>query len=223
MRTLQPKLKKLQDKFKNDKQKLAQAQLSLYKQEGVNPMSGCLPQLLQLVVLIFFYQAFNLVSSFSIGNIGWEQLNSYLLPGLKVGENFSFNLAFLGATMTQTPAAIFGNGMGLAMVLPLVLLVGSGLMQFLSAKLLAPGSADKKVDESAYTKATEDKEDDMMAAMRTQSTYFMPLMTIVIGWNFSLGILMYWFVNSGIMLLQQLAASKLMNREVSEKGKLLAS
>jgi membrane protein insertase Oxa1/YidC/SpoIIIJ len=36
----------------------------------------------------------------------------------------------------------------------------------------------------------------------------MPLMTIVIGWNFSLGILLYWFVNSAVMLGQQLVMGK---------------
>jgi membrane protein insertase Oxa1/YidC/SpoIIIJ len=56
---------------------------------------------------------------------------------------------------------------------------------------------------------TKDKEDDMMSAMRTQSTYMMPLMTVFIGWGFSLGILLYWFVNSGVMLLQQMFSSKL--------------
>jgi len=58
-------------------------------------------------------------------------------------------------------------------------------------------------------KETKDKEDDMMSAMRMQSTYMMPLMTIFIGWNFSLGMLLYWFVNSGVMLVQQLVVGKM--------------
>jgi len=37
----------------------------------------------------------------------------------------------------------------------------------------------------------------------------MPLMTIFIGWNFSLGMLLYWFVNSGVMLVQQVVVAKL--------------
>jgi len=57
-------------------------------------------------------------------------------------------------------------------------------------------------------KKTEDKEDDMMAAMRTQSLYMMPAMTIFLGWNFSLGILLYWFTNSAMMVAQQLLMSK---------------
>ncbi|KKQ89753.1 MAG: Membrane protein insertase, YidC/Oxa1 family [Candidatus Shapirobacteria bacterium GW2011_GWE1_38_92] len=53
-------------------------------------------------------------------------------------------------------------------------------------------------------KKTEEKGDDMMAAMRTQSLYFMPLMTVFIGWSFSMGLLLYWFVNSLFSVGQQL-------------------
>jgi membrane protein insertase Oxa1/YidC/SpoIIIJ len=45
--------------------------------------------------------------------------------------------------------------------------------------------------------------------MRTQTTYFMPLMTIVIGWNFSLGLLLYWFTTSALMIVQQMVVDKI--------------
>ena len=90
------------------------------------------------------------------------------------------------------------------MVLPIVLLVGSGLLQFLSAKKMMPTAKTDK----AVAKKTKNKEDDMAVMMRKQSTFMMPLMTLVIGWNFSLGILLYWFVNSGVMLGQQVVIKK---------------
>ena len=65
-----------------------------------------------------------------------------------------------------------------------------------------------KLDEMAVKK-NKDKEDDMMEAMRTQSTYFMPLMTIFIGWGFSLGLLLYWFATSALMIGQQLVFNKI--------------
>ena len=55
---LAPELKKLQEKHKGDKEKLAKAQMELYRKHGVNPAAGCLPQILQLIVLIALYQAF---------------------------------------------------------------------------------------------------------------------------------------------------------------------
>ncbi len=59
MAKLQPKLKELQDKHKNDKQAIGQATMALYKEHKVNPFSGCLPLLIQLPILIALYQAFN--------------------------------------------------------------------------------------------------------------------------------------------------------------------
>lgn len=55
---LQPKLKELQEKHKNDRQALNQATINLYKEHKVNPFSGCLPLLIQLPILIALYQAF---------------------------------------------------------------------------------------------------------------------------------------------------------------------
>ena len=59
MQGLQPKLKALQEKYKGDKEKLNQATMQLYREEKVNPMSGCLPLLVQSPVFIALYQALN--------------------------------------------------------------------------------------------------------------------------------------------------------------------
>ncbi|KKS26133.1 MAG: Sporulation associated-membrane protein [Parcubacteria group bacterium GW2011_GWA2_42_11] len=55
---LQPQIKELQAKFKTDKVKQSQALMELYKKEGINPASGCLPLLLQFPILIAMYQVF---------------------------------------------------------------------------------------------------------------------------------------------------------------------
>lgn len=208
MRMLAPKLKKLQEQYKGDKTKLASAQMELYKQEGVNPMSGCLPQLLQVAVLILFFSAFNIVTQFAEGKGSLDQINSYLLPFLKVGKEFKFDLLFLGSDLGITPAKAFAKGIVELMILPAVLLVGSAVAQYFSAKQMMPTA---KTDENV-TKKTDDKEDDMMAAMRTQSLYLMPAMTLFIGWNFSLGILLYWFVNSLVMIGQQVIGERMMRK-----------
>lgn len=55
MKKLQPKIEMLKERHKDDKQKLTQATLELYRQEKVNPMSGCLPILIQIPVFIALY------------------------------------------------------------------------------------------------------------------------------------------------------------------------
>ena len=57
MSVLQPELTKLREKFKDDREKLNQETMALYKAHGVNPASGCLPMLIQLPIFIAFYRA----------------------------------------------------------------------------------------------------------------------------------------------------------------------
>ena len=55
MRELAPRLKALNERYKDDKTALGQAQMDLYKREGANPMAGCLPLLVQVPFFISFY------------------------------------------------------------------------------------------------------------------------------------------------------------------------
>ena len=55
MRNLQPKLAELKERFGDDRQKMGQAMMELYKKEKVNPMGGCLPILLQMPIFIALY------------------------------------------------------------------------------------------------------------------------------------------------------------------------
>jgi YidC/Oxa1 family membrane protein insertase len=55
MQAVQPKVKALQERYKNDQTKLSQEMMSLYKKHKVNPMGGCLPMVLQIPVFIAFY------------------------------------------------------------------------------------------------------------------------------------------------------------------------
>ncbi len=55
MRVLAPRMKQLQETYKEDREKLGRAMMDLYKTEKVNPMSGCLPMLIQMPVFLAFY------------------------------------------------------------------------------------------------------------------------------------------------------------------------
>jgi YidC/Oxa1 family membrane protein insertase len=55
MQQVQPELKKLQEKYKDDKQKLAKEQMELFRKHGVNPAASCLPMLIQMPILIGVY------------------------------------------------------------------------------------------------------------------------------------------------------------------------
>ncbi|HET6655321.1 MAG TPA: membrane protein insertase YidC [Gammaproteobacteria bacterium] len=55
MREFQPRIKAIQERYKDDKQRLSQAMMELYKKEKINPMGGCLPVLLQLPIYFGLY------------------------------------------------------------------------------------------------------------------------------------------------------------------------
>jgi YidC/Oxa1 family membrane protein insertase len=55
MRVAQPKLKEIQERYKDDRQKLGTEMMALYKKEGINPAGGCFPMLLQMPVFISFF------------------------------------------------------------------------------------------------------------------------------------------------------------------------
>ncbi|NFD87822.1 membrane protein insertase YidC [Clostridium botulinum] len=62
MTEIQPEIKKLQEKYKNDPQRQQQEMMKLYKEYGVNPLGGCLPLLLQWPILIALFYVFNNLS-----------------------------------------------------------------------------------------------------------------------------------------------------------------
>jgi len=88
IRELKPDLDKLKKRFKNDKPGLQKAQMELYKTHGINPAAGCLPNILQLLVLIALYRVF--IDSLRNGDLGvttkffWLDLSQpdplYVLP-----------------------------------------------------------------------------------------------------------------------------------------------
>ena len=60
MRAIQPKMKAIQERYKDDKQRAQQEVMALYKEEGVNPLAGCLPMFLQIPVFFALYKVLTL-------------------------------------------------------------------------------------------------------------------------------------------------------------------
>ena len=58
MRMLQPKMQEMRERFGDDRQRMSQEMMKLYKEEKVNPLGGCLPILLQMPIFIALYWTF---------------------------------------------------------------------------------------------------------------------------------------------------------------------
>src|SRR5574344_846484 len=59
MQQLQPQMTALQEKYKDNQQKLSEETTKLYKESGYNPVSGCVPMILQMIILFALYNVFN--------------------------------------------------------------------------------------------------------------------------------------------------------------------
>ncbi len=66
MQELQPKIKELQKKYKNDRQRLSQETMALYQQYQINPLAGCLPMIIQIPIFFGVYRA---IANLSAGNV----------------------------------------------------------------------------------------------------------------------------------------------------------
>jgi YidC/Oxa1 family membrane protein insertase len=205
MQELAPELAKLKEIHKDNKTALATAQMELYKKHGANPAAGCLPQIVQLIILIALYQAFNQVLTANGQTI--TKLNNLLYEPLKLTQNTVLNTNFLYLNLAKPdtfkfslPLPASGQGTSnLSLPLPGLFLLLAALVQFLSSKMMMP--AVKKAE--AEAKKTEGATDDVMAATQQQMLYMFPLMTIFIGFNFPSGLVLYWFLFSLLSAIQQ--------------------
>jgi YidC/Oxa1 family membrane protein insertase len=82
MQELQPKIKELQKKHGNDRQRISQETMALYQQYRVNPMAGCLPMLIQIPIFLGLYNAIMNLSTSGAGlwDEGFLWLDSLALP-----------------------------------------------------------------------------------------------------------------------------------------------
>lgn len=201
LKALQPELNKLKEKFGKDKQVWAKKQLEFYRANGVNPAAGCLPQIIQIVILIALFQAFSQVLTQN-GNV-IDNLNNVLYGPLKLARETVINNRFAYLNLTQpdlfTVPAINLFGFKLDK-LPGIFLIASAVIQFISSKLMMPAAVKAK----ALSEKTKEQSDDMAAAIQQQMLYLMPLMTLFIGFKFASGLILYWLTFSLVMLAQQL-------------------
>ena len=96
MQKMQPKIKELQEKYKGKPQKLNEEMAKLYKEAGYNPLSGCLPLLIQLPILFAMYRLFNNYLEFR-----GAMFIPHWIPDLSIGDSvlqFPSPIPFLGWT-----------------------------------------------------------------------------------------------------------------------------
>lgn len=180
---IKPELDKLKKKYGKDKQAFAQAQLKLYKKYNVNPIAGCLPQLLQIFVLIILYRALI------------QFLNQPIVDGVVINTQFLwFDLVKPDNKFILPVLAGFSQ-----LVLSLMISPGAEIRDIESNK--AKSKKAKKKNEQ------EEDTAEMAASMQQQMLFIMPIMTGFIAAKFPAGLALYWVISTVYSIAQQLLLS----------------
>lgn len=185
---LQPKIKKLQEKYKNDREALAQAQMKLMQEEGANPFGGCLLMFVQLPIFLGLYQA--IIYSLAATPLQLLDMSGRLLiPGL--ASNIPLESVWMGMDLTLPPT----QNPIYAMALPL-LVMGTTWAQ--SKLTMANSQSQKKDTEKDKKKKKGDDAPNQAEMMTKQMTTIMPLMFGFFSLSFSVGISIY-FITSNLI------------------------
>lgn len=186
MQELQPQLKKLQEKYKDDREKLAQAQMELYREGGVNPLGGCFPLLIQFPIIIALYQAIY----FALASTPYQLVDlaeRLITPGL--ASLIPLQNMWLGMNLTQPPTPPVNPVY--ALVLPLLVMATT----YFQSKMAMPPNMDSDPNNQA-------------AAMTRSMTTIMPIMFGMFALSFSVGLSIYFIVGNVLGILQYSAPGK---------------
>jgi YidC/Oxa1 family membrane protein insertase len=182
IQALQPALSELQRKYAKDQQKLQAETMKLYKDNNANPVSGCLPVLIQLPLFLGIYQAvFHLTSvapgehavSRMLTSLGQVNLGTNLADAAVALDLPQLSGGFLWLTDLGRPDSLY--------ILPVLSVLFQLIVQLMS---------------------TPRVQDPQQKAM-FQTMLFMPILFGYIGFTFPSGAVLYWVVGSVLSMIQQ--------------------
>ena len=163
MTALQPKLNEVREKYKNDKEGQAKAMMELYKEHNINPLSSCLPLVVQLPILIGLYQVFRVALNPIISmDTRLHGLYSFISHPANISPYF-----FHFINLSQ-PSIALG--------------VVAGLAQFWQSKLMMPKQTGQQ--------------DSTQKIMAMQTTYVLPVISVIIAVKLPAGLPLYWIVTT---------------------------
>jgi YidC/Oxa1 family membrane protein insertase len=168
LRELEPEIKKIKDKHKKNQQDQARAIMSLYKEHGINPFSGCILTLIQIPVIFGLYWVF------------WRGLGDGVIDPTILYSFIDFagepNFGFLGLDLGSKSV---------------ILSFLAGVTQYMQMKLAFPPRQNKK-EEKNTEKGSVSFGDELKKSMTTQAKYILPFVIGVVSLSFPAAIPLYW-------------------------------
>ncbi|KRE31094.1 membrane protein insertase YidC [Agromyces sp. Soil535] len=200
-----PQLKKIQDKYKGKKDQLSREAMSretmeLYKRTGTNPLSSCLPLLLQMPIFFGLFSVLNDASVKDQAGVG--------LLSQELADSFA-NSVFLGAPLSSTFIQAWNNGgqPWQTIVIASTMIVLMTASQFITQLQIVSKNM------SPETKASP------MFRQQRILLYLLPLVFAVSGVAFPIGVMFYWLVSNFWTMGQQFVVIRNMPTPGSEAAK----
>jgi YidC/Oxa1 family membrane protein insertase len=182
------KWQEIQKKYKDDREKLAQEQMKLYKEMGVNPFGSCLPTLIQFPIIIGLYQA--IMRALAVTPIQLLDLSRHVYPFVNVSSLIPLNNRFLWMDLSL-PEKDFGlaiAGIGIPILAILVVIT-----TYLQSKLMTPPA----------------NPGDQGAQMGQAMNLYMPIFMGYLAYTFSSGLALYFVASNVVGIAQYAAMGKL--------------
>lgn len=189
MAALKPHLDRIKSEHGHDKIRHQQEVQKLYKEQGVNPLAGCLPLILQIPVFIALYNVLLNIVQFDKADFLSTVNNHLYTPALYLDK--IPNTSFLGFNLASKPDHWQQAGPFL-LIIPVI----TGALQLIQSKMMAPAAAPKKTENGQGMQ-------DSMAQVQGQMTYLMPAMIAFFSYGFPVGLSLYWNTFTIIGIIQQ--------------------
>lgn len=196
MQIIGPKLKALQKEFAGDRQELAKRTMQLYREHKVNPLSSCLPLLIQLPFLFALYQVF-------IAGLKVDSTTHLLNP-----DQLKDLYGPLRAVFQTTPIDTVSFGLNLAVGGSIILALLVAGTQFYQAKMLTPTNKTPKVPGA--------QDEQMATAISRQMMYIMPLFIGYLSYKLPSGLGLYFLISNIFSIGQQWLILRRDNRPKTE-------
>jgi YidC/Oxa1 family membrane protein insertase len=186
MQALQPKMKVIQERYKNDKQRQSEEMMKLYKETGTNPLSSCLPILAQSP---FFFALYHVLSGIASGKtIG--VIDQPLLESARKAHIFGAPLAAKFTESSDKVASLHATLTDVRIITAVMIVLMSASQFYTQRQLMT-----KNVDMSVKTPFMQQQKMLM---------YVFPVMFAVMGINFPVGVLVYWLTTNVWTMGQQM-------------------
>ena len=189
LQKMQPLVNEIREKYKDNKEMQSKEMMKVYSENKVNPLSSCLPLIVQAVLLIALYRVFQS----GLNSSGFEHLYPF------VAKPASIDTGFLG----------FIN---LAAAKNIVLAVIAGGLQFVQSWMLL--RKQKAASPSSLkTPGAKQSPEEMSQALSRNMTYLFPLMTVWFGYALPAGLPLYWIVTTLFAIAQQYLLERADNKK----------